>query len=188
VSNTLITPSIIAKEALMALENNTVLASLVHRAYSKEFSKVGATVTIRKPAAFTVDTFADTATAQAVTESSVQVVLDNHLDVSFEVTTQELSLDVVSFSEQFIAPAMRAMAQRVDELLAALYSDIAGHTDVSATVVAADIAELREQLNLQKVPMDNRWAVLHPTTEARYLPLDSFLHASKTGDTTLLLR
>lgn len=186
-SNTLITPSIIAKEALMALENETVLASLVHRAYSKEFQKVGSTVTIRKPASFTVDTFADTATAQAVTESSVQVVLDNHLDVSFEVTTSELSLDVVSFSEQLIAPAMRAMAQRVDELLAALYVDIGGHTDVTAsTQVVGDIAQLREQLNLQKVPMSQRYAVLHPTTEARYIALDAFLHAEKRGDTKAL--
>lgn len=184
---TFMTPSIIAKEALMVLENETVLASLVYQAYSKEFQKVGSTVTIRKPASFTVDTFADTATAQTITESSVQVVLDNHLDVSFEVTTAELSLDVVSFSEQLIAPAMRAMAQRVDELLAALYVDVGGHTDVTATTqVVGDIAQLREQLNLQKVPMGNRYAVLHPTTEARYLALDAFLHASKTGDTKAL--
>lgn len=184
--NTLITPSIIAKEALIALENETVLAGLSYRDYSKEFQKVGSTVTIRKPASFTVDTFAGTATAQTVIESSVQVVLDNHLDVSFEVSTQELSLDVVSFSTQLIAPAMRAMAQKVDELMAALYVDIAGHTDVSGTAVVADIAELREQLNLQKVPMSQRYVVLHPTTEARYIALDAFLHAEKRGDTRAL--
>lgn len=45
--NTILTPSIIAKEALMQLRNNTVMASLVHRDYSQEFvAGVGNTVTI----------------------------------------------------------------------------------------------------------------------------------------------
>lgn len=47
--NTFLTPDIIANEALMVLENNTVMAGLVHRDYSKEFNRVGDTITIRKP-------------------------------------------------------------------------------------------------------------------------------------------
>lgn len=49
-ANTFLTPDIIAKEALMVLENNLVMAGLVvHRDYSPEFAKVGDTITIRKP-------------------------------------------------------------------------------------------------------------------------------------------
>jgi hypothetical protein len=40
-SNTLITPTIIAKEALMQLKNNLVMGELVFRDYTKEFVKVG---------------------------------------------------------------------------------------------------------------------------------------------------
>lgn len=185
-TNTLLTPSIIAKEALMVLENNMVLAGLVHRDYSREFQHVGATVTIRKPTSFTAHTIATTITVQNITESSVQVALDTLLDVSFEVGTKQLSLDIVSFSEQTIKPAMRAHAQKVDTLLAALYADIAGHTDVSATACVRDIAELREQLNLQKCPMDSRYCVVHPTTEAAYLSVEAFLTAEKRGDTEAL--
>ena len=47
--NTFLTPDIIANEALMVLENNTVMAGLVHRDYSKEFNRVGDTITIRSP-------------------------------------------------------------------------------------------------------------------------------------------
>lgn len=47
--NKFLTPDIIANEALMVLENNTVMAGLVHRDYSKEFNHVGDTITIRKP-------------------------------------------------------------------------------------------------------------------------------------------
>ncbi len=51
-ANTLITPSVIAKEALMQLENNMVMGNLVHRDYKKEFVKIGSTVSIRKPVKF----------------------------------------------------------------------------------------------------------------------------------------
>lgn len=50
--NTFLTPDIIANEALMVLENSMVMSGLVHRDYSKEFVKVGDTITIRKPAKF----------------------------------------------------------------------------------------------------------------------------------------
>ena len=51
-TNTLLTPNIIAKEALIVLENNLVLGNLVHRDFSDEFTKVGDTITVRKPATF----------------------------------------------------------------------------------------------------------------------------------------
>ena len=40
-ANTLITPSIIAKEALFHLENNLIMGDKVHRQYKKEFVKIG---------------------------------------------------------------------------------------------------------------------------------------------------
>ena len=50
----ILTPSIIAKEALFQLENNLVMGNLVHRDYRKEFVKIGETITIRKPGKFVV--------------------------------------------------------------------------------------------------------------------------------------
>ena len=50
-THTLLTPTIIAKEALMHLENNLVMGNLVHRRYKNEFQKVGGSITIRKPEA-----------------------------------------------------------------------------------------------------------------------------------------
>ena len=41
-ANSLLTPSVIAKEALLTLENNLVLGNLVHTDYSDEFVKVDA--------------------------------------------------------------------------------------------------------------------------------------------------
>ena len=47
-ANTFLTPSVIARESLIVLENNLIAANLVHRDYSDEFVQVGDTVTIRK--------------------------------------------------------------------------------------------------------------------------------------------
>ena len=47
--NTILTPNVIANEALMVLKNNLVMANLVHRDYENEFVKVGDTVTARRP-------------------------------------------------------------------------------------------------------------------------------------------
>lgn len=55
--NTILTPKIIAQEALMVLESQLTMAGLVHRDYSKEFVRVGDTITIRKPAKFVAKNF-----------------------------------------------------------------------------------------------------------------------------------
>jgi len=187
-TNTLLTPTIVAKEALIALENNMVLGNLVHRAYSKEFQNVGATIQIRKPTSFTASAWAATIAIQSASEATVSVALDTLFDVSFEVTSQELSHDIVDFSEQFIQPAMRAHAQSVDSSIAALYANISGNYPVSSTPVIGDITGIGSVLDVQKVPLTDRRLVLHPITKAAYQSLDAFLHADKRADGGKALR
>ena len=52
-ANTIITPSIIAKVGLAQLENNLVMGKKVYRDYSREFVKVGDTISVRRPVKFT---------------------------------------------------------------------------------------------------------------------------------------
>ena len=127
-----------------------------------------------------------TVTAQTIVESSVAVILNKLNDITFPITAKELSLNIVDFKEQTIVPAMRAHAQAIDAAIAARFVDIAAHYPVSATPVVGDIAGIRTQLNLNKVPFGDRAVVLHPQTEAGYIVLDAFLHAEKRGDTQAL--
>ena len=91
--NTILTPQIIANEALMVLRNNAVMANLVHRDFSDEFvAGVGDEISIRKPAKFEAKEFTGDITVQDVTENSVSVKMDKHLDVSFAVTSKQLSV------------------------------------------------------------------------------------------------
>jgi hypothetical protein len=167
----------------MVLENNLVMANLVHRAYSPEFqSGRGATVTIRKPATFEATAFSTTVAAQNITESSVQVVLDKFYDITAEITSQQLTLDIVSFSEQVLQPMMREHAQKVDyHILNTIYDEVAGHTAVSSTPALGDLANLMAQLDIQKTPPTERRVVLHPVTYAKYAALDAIVNADKRG-------
>lgn len=181
--STYLSPQIIARESLIVLENELVFANLVHRDYSKEFQQVGSTVTVRKPTTFSSTAVSDTVSVNTPTESSVNVVLNSHLDITFNVTSQELSLTIVDFSKQLIQPAMRAHAQKVDELIAELYIDIPACGTVTGTAVIADFLRARKALNDQKAPMQDRNFVVGPLTEAAALGIEAFLTAEKRGTT-----
>lgn len=187
--NTFITPSVVAREAIIQLENSLVLGKRVHRDYSKEFAKVGDTVTIRKPATFTSKVWnGSSVDTQNVTEGSVAVKLDTVRDITFDITSLQKTLELKSLSEQVIQPAMRAHAQAIDEMLAALYYTIPYYQAVSGTPAASDIAGIDKILNGNKVPMAGRSAVLSHVTKAKYIVLDPFLHAEKRGGDTRALK
>lgn len=191
--NTILTPSIIAKEALMQLRNNTVMASLVHRDYSKEFvAGVGNTVTIRKPANFEAQEFNRSTGIQIqdATEGSESVILDKLLDVSFEVTSEQLTMDIKDFSEQLLIPAMQGFANKIDQYLLGLYNEIPFNFGTAGSTPSeiSDITGARKILNDNKVPFANRNLVIDTAAEDKLLQLATFHEADKVGDDGTALR
>jgi hypothetical protein len=80
-ANTTLTADIIAKEAVMILENELVMSKLVHRGYEDEYTnkvngyEVGETVSIRRPADFTVRS-GEVASTQEVVEGKTSITVD----------------------------------------------------------------------------------------------------------------
>lgn len=185
--NTLLTPSVIAKEAIMVLLNNMVLAGLVHRDFEGEFVKRGDTITVRKPATFVANEYnGSSINIQDATETGVAVKMDKLVDVSFKLTAKEMTLSLQDFSEQFIVPAMNAHAQYLDALVASLYIDIPYFVNVSGTPAIGDFANIGAVMNQNKAPLVNRNLALDPITHAKYVVLDAVLHADKAGSTEAL--
>lgn len=166
-ANEIITPSIIAKEALVHLENNMVMGNIVNREYKKEFVKVGGTINVRKPVRFRSQSGANRVN-QDVTEQSITFNIDRHEHVSWEFSAVDLTLSIEEYSKRYIEPAMIALADKVDRDLCALYKDVpnavgtAGTTPASYTVVASAM----QKLNEFAVPKKNRYAVFNPAAEA----------------------
>ena len=187
-ANTILTPQIIANEALMVLQANLVMADLVHRDYSREFAKVGDTITIRKPAKFISKNFTGTTSTQDITEGSTTVSLDRYRDITVDVSSKEMTLDIRDFSEQVITPAMQAHANAVDADLLAVAVSKAG-TTVTATTNPTnlkDIADMAKALDTNKAPQQNRRLVLHPTHKYAYALTDNLSKVSYSGDNQTL--
>ncbi len=169
-TNTTLTPDIIAREALMHLDNNLVFAKQVFRGYENEFSKkvngyeVGETISIRRPTDFTVRTNA-TMSTQDVTEGKVSLTVDQRRGVDFEFTSQDLTLKIGELGERVIKPAMIQLANSVDTYLAGLYSSVPNWVGTSGQKVNsyADFALAPERLDEMAVPQDTRAAVLSPS-------------------------
>lgn len=187
-SNTILTPDVIAREALMVLRNNAVMANLVHRDYSDDFvAGVGDTITIRKPASFEAKEFGGNIDVQDVTETGIPVVMDKHLDVSFAVTSKDLTLNIEDFSKQLLVPAMQAFANKIDAYLLGLSSEITNK--VSGTDnVKNDVVDARAYLTKNAAPLTDRRFVYGTDTESKLLKEDLFVSAEKVGDEGTALR
>ncbi len=189
-ANTILTPEIIAREALMVLRNNAVMANLVCRDYSDEFvGAVGDTITIRKPASFTAKEFADTIEVQDATESGLTVTMDKHLDVSFAVSAKQMTLDIEDFSQQLLTPAMNAFADKVDQYLIGLEKEVTNRVaHASGEIAPADLIAARKLLNENAAPMADRRFVVGTAAEAELLGNELFVSAEKVGDEGTALR
>lgn len=187
-ANTFLTPNIIAREALMVLRNNAVMANLVHRDYSDEFANgVGDTITIRKPASFEAKEFSGSIEVQDANETGVPVKMDKLLDVSFAVTAKQLAMDIKEFSAQLLVPAMQAFADKVDKYLLGLKDDV--DNSVPATDVAQDdVVDARAYLTKAAAPLADRRFVYGSDMETKLLKTDLFVSAEKVGDEGTALR
>ncbi|WP_336214394.1 P22 phage major capsid protein family protein [Nonomuraea sp. LPB2021202275-12-8] len=197
--NTFLTPSVIAKQALATLYETCVMAQLVHRDYDSEFAaRIGDTVNVRKPAVFTAQEYTrqQGITIQNASEGSIPVTLNHFADVSFAVTTEELTLEIEDFGAQLLNPAMEAISQKIDRDILSLRDDIlqeVGRTGQwPSNPAGANVfthnnprtgIDARRVLNQRNVPASDRYAVVGPELEALWLGDDLFNRADARGDT-----
>ncbi len=166
-ANTLITPSIIAREALRHLENHIVMGGLVHREYRKEYVKIGDTLTIRRPVQFNVSTGA-TRVNQDVTENTTSIVINQRKHVSWSFSTQDLTLTIEEYADRYLKPAMISLANDIDVSLlneAVLGFHTVGGDAASSINTFPKIASGAQRLDERAAPDDGyRCAVLDPAS------------------------
>lgn len=169
-ANTTLTADIIAKEAVMILENELLMAKLCYRGYEPEFDRqvngyqVGETVSIRRPADFTVRD-GKVAAVQDVVEGKIAVTVDKQKGIDFKFTSQDLTLQIGDLSERVIRPAMIQLANQVDLDMMALYNEIPQHVTIPSGGINsfADFALAPQLMDQMAIPQDSRAAVLTPT-------------------------
>src|SRR3569833_2465736 len=163
----------IAKEALMLLENSLTFTKYVNRRYAGEFAqtgaKIGATVNIRVPPQFSV-TSGPNLSIQNFTETIVPLTIyqQNHVDVSF--SSVELTLSIQDFSDRVLKPQIAQLANRIDQDGLAQYVNVYNSVGVPGTpnTTLAPFLQAGVILDNNATPRDNnlRNIVLSPQGQA----------------------
>jgi len=168
-ANAVLTADVIAKEALVILDNELVMGDKVHRDLEQEFSqtvnghKVGDTVTVRRPTDFTVRDGA-VASNQDVVEGSTSITVNKQKGVDFKFTSADLALEIGQLSERVIKPAMVQLANQVDSDIMALYKDVPSWVGTPGQTINSyiDFSKGPERLDELAVPTSDRCAALSP--------------------------
>lgn len=194
VANTFLTPDVIAREALLILENNIVSPQLMSTSSTSDFTgaRVGDTIRVRRPAFFGVDEFSRTSVNQSATvkiqdavETSVNLTIEKHFDVSFEVDSKELAFAVDDFNERLLKPAMSALAQKIDQYALTKVARLGGLYGVPTTYAApsllSHIAGIVEKMNNQNIPMTNRKLLVTPAMQTALYSIPEFVRADIRG-------
>jgi len=170
-------PTVVAAEALGYLKANTVLARLVSRDWDNEVAQYGQTISIVKPGSLVANDKAANAevTLQAPSATKAQVTLNKHKEASFLIEDVAKFLARPDMMARYIESAMAAIAEQVDADLAALYAGAGNTLDASGGLTEAFLRKARKVLNAAKLPLRDRFFVVHEDAEYELLGIDRFV-------------
>jgi hypothetical protein len=196
--NAFLQPGRIAAAALGVLRAEIVLPRLVTRLGVDDFrGAINDTITLRVPTLLTARDYEwrtrnDPIVLDVLEELAVPVTLDKHVYSAIAVTDEELTLDIVDFTAQVLIPQMRAVADKLEALIA---ETMAGATFAAQDVQYAEgtddgfyraLVDARKALNDANVPLSGRVALIGSGVEAAGLKEASIRAADQSGSTDAL--
>ncbi len=175
--------TLIAAEVLGYLKANTVLAQLVARDTDFVPAEKGQTIQIPVAGSLTAN---DKAQGSAVTlqqpaDSSVQVTLNKHKEVSFLLEDYAAALSRPTWFEIYMQQGVDTIVEQIEGDIAALYSGLSQSIDATGAngpLDLADFTEARRLLNAAKAPLTNRYAVLHEDAEKQFFGIEQAINDS----------
>jgi len=187
--NESLVPEIWVAEALMILQNNMVMANLVHRDFEQAIAKMGDTVNAQRPRDFVMGRkhSGNDVTVQDADSDTVPVVLNQLPDVSFMIYDDEASMSLVNLVEWYLTPAMIALAQGVDRIIMSQMYQFWGDGKATGKLSTAmtnttPLVDLKELMTNLKIPTNNRRLIISPNMEGQLLKVDNFVQAQITDD------
>jgi hypothetical protein len=171
-TNSLLTPQQITREALRVLHNKLTFIGAINRQYDDSFAKSGAkigdTLKIRLPNQFTVRSGA-TLAAQSVNEQSVSLQVGTQKGVDMNFSSVDLTMSLDDFSSRILEPAMAVLAAALEADAVSMYKNVHQLVGTPGTTPNTLLTYLqaRARLNNSLAPMDaNRTAHLSPLATA----------------------
>src|SRR5215469_6838308 len=185
-ANTLLTISMITREALRVLENNLRFTKYVRRDFDDSFgragAKIGTVLNIRKPPRY-VGRVGQGLQIEDATETSVPLVLNTQRGVDIAFTSQDLALSIDDFSDRFVKPAIANVANFIDFDGMGQYLNVFNEVGTPGTVPNALLTYLQagQRLDEEATPRDNaRALVISPAMQASIVDALKGLFQSST--------
>ncbi len=183
---------VLAKQALMILENEIVVPALVCRDYEDEIGKVGKTIEIIKPPTFVANDFvpANGITVQDPDEDSIEATLDQWKEVSFQLPDLERTVSNRDLLGSFMQPALIPLIESIEQsVLNELAFNITNPDSIlgagNAYMTADGVVDAHTQLFRQKAPVRDA-ANLHGIMSGRdhgaMLKEEKFSNTQYTGE------
>lgn len=195
-ANTFIKATRIAAQALGLLEREIVLPALVWRDAGGDFKgAAGDTISIKVPARTTARrrTLRGARSASSegtgiiemdeLTQTKVDVTLDEAIYNAIPVTDEELTLDIGTFGTDILLPQVRAVAEGLEEKVAEemLGATYATTLTVDSTDPYFTLVDARAALNKANVPMSDRIVVLGADVETAFLKSEHLSKVDQSG-------
>jgi len=163
-AQSLLTPSVITKEALAILHQKCNFIGNIDRQYDKRFAQAGAKIgndlQIRKPNQFAVRTGA-TIDVQDISEESVTLTQATQKGVDFTFTSEELTMHIDDFKERYLEPAVSVLAANVEADAFNMYKDVWNFYDgVDSADSFANLTQGMKLLSDNLSPLSQRCGIL----------------------------
>lgn len=167
--NTILTPTMVTREALRVLHQKLNFVGNVVRDYDDSFAKKGAkigdTIKVRLPNQYTVRTGA-ALSAQDTTESSVSLQISTQKGVDLNFTSSELTLSLDDFSERILNPAMSVLAANIEADALSMALDVyQAVNNIGSAITLNKVLTGRKALQDSLAPADNNRTCLLNTQD-----------------------
>jgi hypothetical protein len=167
VPNSLLSPTIITREALRILHANLNFVGNINKQYDNQFAnagaspsgKIGPSLTIRMPNQYTVRTGAALSTQDTV-ETSQVLTVSTQKGVDTVFSSQDLTLTIDEFSDRYLKPAMSVLATSIEADALTMINDVYNTWVSAGSFAYVDFAQARKLLNLSLAPNTDRCATM----------------------------
>lgn len=169
--NEILTDEVIAKEALMIVENNLQLTRLINRRHESKFAqegkKIGDHLDIRLPVRWEGRT-GEEMVVEGAKETSVTLTIDQLIGQDLSFSNVDLTLKIDQFRERYLDTACASIANRIDAAMAAEYANVPNCAGTPGTVPTSLDPYFDASVTLSNygVPSNSRSMVLSPRMEA----------------------
>lgn len=166
-ANELLTDDVIAKEALMIVENELTITKKINRRYEKRFAqdgnKIGDSLSIRLPVRWE-GREGEEMQPEGARERSILMKIDRLIGQDLEFSNVDLTLKIEMFKERYLDTACASIANRIDKAVCSQWINVPNFAGTPGTIPASldPYFDASVILSNYGVPQNKRNLVLSP--------------------------